>query len=73
MRDKTHMDFIERWACFVRANPGWKTFHTKFVNAQYRKCRGFIQRLVRQKGGASKLINLYNIKNLRGYKKLLRL
>ena len=42
MRDKTHVEFIERWSDFVKTNPEWKKHHTDFINAQYDKFITFI-------------------------------
>lgn len=71
MRDKTHMEQVERWARFVKSNSNWKKIHTKFINAQYEKAEEFIKRLSKEKGGSEKIIKLYGIKNKKGYEKLL--
>ena len=34
MRDKSHLDQVERWALFVRENPNWKKELKKFLDAQ---------------------------------------
>ena len=42
MRDKTHMEQAERWACYVRDHPnGWKKIHTEFINALFKKQEDF--------------------------------
>lgn len=71
MRDKTHMEHVVRWANYVRTNPDWRKIHTQFINSQYDLAIKFIKRLAKQPGGKEKIIKLYNIKNLKGYKKLL--
>ena len=72
MRDKTHMEQVEKWACYVRDNPNsWKKIHTEFINALFKKHEDFIKRLAKTKEGKQKIIKLYNIKNINGYKKLL--
>ncbi len=72
MRDKTHMEQVEKWAYYVRDNPNdWKKIHTEFINALFKKQEDFIKRLAKTKGGKEKIIKLYNIKNINGYKKLL--
>lgn len=71
MRDKTHEDFIERWAEFVKNNSDWKRHQTEFINAQYDKYLRFIKDLSKTKEGQEKIVELYNIKNLKGYPKLL--
>ena len=71
MRDKTHVEFIERWSDFVKTNPEWKKHHTDFINAQYDKFITFINELSKTKEGQEKILELYNIKNIKGYPKLL--
>lgn len=69
----SHNDQIVRWAEFVKNNPDkWKPIHTKFINAQFQKANSFLQRLLKQPNGKEKVIKLYNIKNLKGYKELLK-
>jgi hypothetical protein len=63
---------IDRWLRYMKEHPdSWKTEHTKFINAQFEKAEGFMKRLLKTPGGREKLINAYNIKNVKGYKKLL--
>ncbi len=71
MRDKTHNDFIERWAELVKTNPEWKKHQTEFINAQYEKFYNFIQELSKTKEGQKKLIELYNITNKKAHPELL--
>ncbi len=72
MRDKSHMEQVERWAIFVREHPTeWKKIHTEFINAQFQKANEFIERLAQQPGGKEKIKKLYNITNPEAYKKLL--
>lgn len=70
MRDKTHMDQIERWARFVRENKDWKKIHTEFINAQFKLSEDFLKKLLKEKGGKEKVIKLFRIKNLKGYPSL---
>ena len=53
MRDKSHMDSIERWAEFVRNNPRekWKPLLNAFINAQYEKADEFYKRLEKTEEG----------------------
>ncbi len=71
MRDKTHEDFIERWAEIIKTNPEWKKHQTDFINAQYDKFLRFIQELSKTKEGQEKIIEIYDIKNIKGYSNLL--
>jgi hypothetical protein len=72
MRDKTHVDFIERWVEFMKNNPNkWKKIHTEFIDSQYDMHRRFLINLSKEKNGREKIINLYGIKNLKGYNELL--
>jgi len=72
LRDKTHDEFIERWAEFVKSNPEWKLHQSRFINAQYEKFSNFLNNLSKTKEGQRKIVELYNIKNLKGYKELLK-
>ena len=73
MKDKTHYDQIERWAKFIKDNPkSWKTIHTKFINAQFEKAHRFINELSKTKEGQKKIVEIYNIKNIKGYPDLLK-
>ena len=73
MRDSTHNDFIERWATFVRENPTkWKKIHTAFIDAQFEKANRFIKELSKTKEGQKKIVELYGIKNVGAYAKLLK-
>lgn len=68
MRDKSHGDFIERWAEFVRTHPNeWKAIHTQFIDAQYEKAFRVINELKKTKEGRAKLVELYGIKNRIGF------
>jgi hypothetical protein len=63
MRDKTHLDQIVRWGNFVRENPqAWKSEHTEFINAQFKKSEAFFNRLSKTEGGRSKILKLINLK-----------
>ena len=65
---ETHMDFIERWATFMKEHPTeWKKIHTEFINAQFISREQFLERLLQQPNGKKKILELYNIKNLEGY------
>jgi len=70
---QTHQDFIERWAKFMQEHPTeWKKIHTEFINSQFQKNEEFLQRLLKQPNGKQKIIELYGIKNLKGYEDLLK-
>jgi hypothetical protein len=72
MRDKTHDDFIERWATYMKEHPTeWKKHHTKFINGQVQMAWDFIERLSKQPGGKEKIREIYGITNLKAYPKLL--
>ena len=73
MRDATHEGFIVRWANFVKNNPDkWRKIHTEFMNSQFKMNEDFLKRLSKEPNGREKIIKLYNIKNISGYKKLLK-
>ncbi len=72
MRDKTHTEFIEKWALFVKNNPNkWQKPHARLIDSQIIMHRDFLKRLSKEKNGREKIIKLYSIKNLKGYKQLL--
>lgn len=73
MLDKTHTEFVTKWANFVKDNPPkiWRPILNEFIDAQYDMHYQFIERLKKTKNSREKIIKLYNIKNLKGYKKLL--
>jgi hypothetical protein len=71
MRDKTHMENVEKWAKFVKENPNkWRKIHDEFINAQFKMHKQFITRLLKTSRGKEKLIKLYNIKNISAYSQL---
>ena len=63
---------IDGWIKYMKEHPDkWKKLHTEFINAQFIKANAFIRRLLKQPNGRQKVINLYGIKNVRGYEGLL--
>ena len=71
MRDRAHIEFIEKWADFVKKNPGQKKQHTEFINSQFKHSEDFFKRLAKEKNGKEKIIKLFNIKNIKGYEDIL--
>ena len=68
-----HMQQVERWATFVKNRPKkWKKLHTDFINSQFHKHQSFIKRLLQQPDGFDKIIELYEIKNILDYRRILR-
>ena len=53
MRDKLHMEAVERWAEFVRNNPRseWKKAVNTLINAAYQKSDEFYKRLEKTEKG----------------------
>jgi hypothetical protein len=73
MIDPARAAAIDRWAQYMKDNPDkWKRIHTEFINAQFQKHEAFLKRLREQPGGREKIIELYGIRNLKGYEDLLR-
>lgn len=63
---------IDRWIQYMKNHPNtWKKVHTRFINAQFDKANSFIKRLAKQPKGKEKIIAAYQIKNKKGYPKLL--
>lgn len=71
MRD-SHMDFIERWVEYMKTHKDWKKWHTAFINAQFEKNREILKKLSKTAEGRKKIIQLYGMKNVKGYSKLLK-
>ena len=71
MRDPTHADQIERWVEYMKSNPDWKKVHTQFINAQFEMAYRFIEKLAQTEEGQRRLVEIYGIKNLKGYPQLL--
>lgn len=73
VRDKSHNDFIERWAGYMREHPdSWKKYHTAFIDAQFEKAYDVIAKILQEKDGEEKLARMYKIKNLKGHPKLFK-
>jgi len=51
-RDKTHDEFLERWAIFVRDNPRhvWYPQLADFIDSQINMANRFYERLSKEKG-----------------------
>jgi hypothetical protein len=63
MRDKTHEEFLVKWANFVKTHPNeWKQQHTEFINAQIEMANSFYERLSKTPGGMKKIKQLSNLK-----------
>jgi hypothetical protein len=60
MPDKTHDEFIERWARFVRDHPRseWEPQHMAFINSQIEMANAFYRRLAKTPGGKEKIRQL---------------
>lgn len=71
MRDITHLEFIDRWIEYVKNNANWADVHDSFINAQFENAYDIIKNLSKTKEGQQKIVELYNIKNIKGYPKLL--
>ena len=65
---KSHLEQVERWANFVKANPEkWREEHNEFINALFENHYQFVERLLKTPKGKEKMIQLYGIKNKKGY------
>ena len=62
MRDKTHMEQVERWANYVKDNPDWKKKLKPFLDAQIIMSRRIYKKLSETEKGKEKLILLKNLK-----------
>ncbi|MDP1694973.1 MAG: hypothetical protein Q8L34_05535 [Candidatus Woesearchaeota archaeon] len=67
------LEAVERLAHNVRQSNGkWKKVHTEFINAQFEKAYQAINKLVKEKNGKKKIMQIYRIKNEKGYPELLK-
>ena len=56
MRDKTHMEQVERWAEYVKNNPDkWKSKIKPFIDAQIIMSKRFYKKLAETKEGMEKI------------------
>ncbi|MBM3308792.1 MAG: hypothetical protein FJY77_00920 [Candidatus Altiarchaeales archaeon] len=62
MRDKTHMEQVERWALFVKTHPRseWIKHVKPLVDSQITMAERFYRKLKKQKNGAEKIRKLKN-------------
>ena len=60
MRDKSHMEFVERWAEFVRNSPReeWKKSVNLFIDSVYQKSDDFYKRMEKTEKGREILARL---------------
>lgn len=67
MSNKTsHQDQVEQWATYIREHPdSWREQHTRFINAQITMANAAIARILQQKNGKEKIVELFGIKNKR--------
>ena len=63
MRDKSHMEHVERWARYVRDHPRsvWINEVKPLVDSQVIMANRFYERLSRQAGGKEKIRKLRGI------------
>lgn len=63
MRDKTHLEQVERWAIYCKKNiKECQKQVTPFVNAQIENSNKFYKRLAKTKKGKEKIIKLKMLK-----------
>ena len=61
MRDKTHLDQIERWAKYVKENPEWKNKLKPFIDSQIIIARRSYNKILLLPNGADKLKRIRNL------------
>ncbi len=61
MRDKSHMEQVERWAEHVRNSPDWKAELKPFLDAQIIMARRFYSKLGETEEGRKKILELRRI------------
>jgi|WetSurMetagenome_2_1015567.scaffolds.fasta_scaffold528677_2 hypothetical protein len=62
MRDKTHMEQVERWAEYVKTHGDWKIKLKPFLDAQVIMARRFYEKLEETEEGRKKIIELKSLK-----------
>ena len=63
MRDKTHIEQVQRWAEYVKNNPDkWKKQLKPFLDAQIIIARRFYDNLAKTPGGIEKIKQLRRLK-----------
>ena len=68
---ESHNEQIERWAQFVKENPGeWQRHHTKFINAIFQQHKEVMERILKEKGGKEKIRKMYRITNWKAHPSL---
>lgn len=62
IRDRTHMEQVERWARYVKDNPDkWKSKVKPIIDSQIIKSRSFYRKLIKTDGGKEKMKKLRNL------------
>jgi len=64
-------DQISRWAEYVKSQPDWKKIHTKFINAQLEKRITMFKKLLKQKNGFKKAMEVLGIRDEESFRRLL--
>ena len=62
MRDKSHMEQVERWAEYVRTHDDWKSKLKPFLDAQIIMARRFYKKLGETEDGRKKILELKSLK-----------
>lgn len=62
MRDKTHMDQVERWAEHCRNSGRWKSELKPFLDAQIIMAQRFYKKLAETEEGRKKILELRKLK-----------
>ena len=68
MRDKTHMEQVERWAEYVKNNPNWKSKLKPFLDSQIIIAQRVYKKLGKTEEGRKKILELKKMKNSNFYK-----
>jgi len=57
MRDKTHSEFIERWAEFIKSKPQseWRPKFNEFIDAQFEIAKRFRENMEKTEEGRKAL------------------
>ena len=70
---KNHLEHIDRWVEYIKTHPNtWRAIHTDFIEGQLDNAYRVLNELSKTKKGCQKIVDIYGIKNLKGYQHLLK-
>ncbi len=71
IKNLSRKEKIEAWAGDVKNNSDWKEIQNRYINSIYAETNLYIKNLCKTKEGQLRVVKLLDIKNIKGYPKLL--